>query len=205
MSNEGGYKKRLKAEERKKQIAMRAAELFAKKGLDGVTTKEIASAARVNEALIFRFFPTKEALYTEIINQKIQIKPHVFDIKTASQKGDEEVFRSVAGFLLSEIKEDNTLLRLMLFSALEGHDLSSLFLKNRANVFFDFLAKYVDNRKKDGAFRDIKSIAAVRAFMGMFFHYVMVRELFKVPKAFQMTDEEALDHFVDVFLNGIRK
>src|SRR5919199_3263174 len=41
--------------------------LFARKGFAGTTTKEIARAAEVSEALVFQHFPSKAALYQEII------------------------------------------------------------------------------------------------------------------------------------------
>lgn len=43
--------------------------LFARKGFAGTTTKEIAEAARVSEALVFKHFPSKAALYQEIVQQ----------------------------------------------------------------------------------------------------------------------------------------
>jgi AcrR family transcriptional regulator len=37
--------------------------VFAEKGFDGTTTRELADAARVSEALLFKHFPNKEALF----------------------------------------------------------------------------------------------------------------------------------------------
>jgi TetR/AcrR family transcriptional regulator, transcriptional repressor of aconitase len=43
--------------------------LFARHGFAGTTTKEIAKAAGVSEALVFQHFPSKAALYQEILRQ----------------------------------------------------------------------------------------------------------------------------------------
>ena len=43
-----------------------AKELFARQGFEGTTTRQIAERARVNEAIIFRHFPSKEDLYWAI-------------------------------------------------------------------------------------------------------------------------------------------
>lgn len=40
--------------------------LFARRGFDGVTTREIAAAAGVSEPILYRHFPSKEALFDEI-------------------------------------------------------------------------------------------------------------------------------------------
>src|SRR5260370_3705064 len=57
---------RLDNEERRKAIVDVAVPLFARKGFAGTTTKEIAEAAHVSEALVFKHFPSKAALYEEI-------------------------------------------------------------------------------------------------------------------------------------------
>ena len=55
------------AAERKRAIVEIAMPLFARKGFAGTTTKEIAEIAEVSEALLYRHFPTKAALYEEIL------------------------------------------------------------------------------------------------------------------------------------------
>src|ERR671933_1617043 len=61
---------RMAAEERRLQIVRVAMRLFSERGFRGTTTKEIAHAAGVSEAIIFRHFATKEELYTAIIDFK---------------------------------------------------------------------------------------------------------------------------------------
>ena len=61
---------RMAAEKRRQQIIDVAIQLFSQKGFRGTTTKEIALAAGVNEAIIFRHFATKRDLYSAIIDQK---------------------------------------------------------------------------------------------------------------------------------------
>ncbi len=56
-------KGRMSREERRKLILIRVRELFAYKGIHGVTTRELAQAAGVSEGLLFKIFPNKEALY----------------------------------------------------------------------------------------------------------------------------------------------
>jgi TetR/AcrR family transcriptional regulator, transcriptional repressor of aconitase len=58
---------RLDNEGRRRGIVEAALPLFARKGFAGTTTKEIAEAARVSEALVFKHFPSKAALYEEIV------------------------------------------------------------------------------------------------------------------------------------------
>ena len=55
---------RLTAPDRRRQLIEAAMDLFSRKGFAGTTTKEIALAAGVSEAIIFRHFATKRDLYT---------------------------------------------------------------------------------------------------------------------------------------------
>ncbi len=193
------------SDERRRQIALTAASLFAKRGFNGVTTREIANACNVNEALIFRHFPHKEDLYTEIINQKISIQPCSFDQEAARLGDDKRVFGSVARFMLAQVEQDNTFLRLLLYSALEGHDLSNLFLSSRTSVLVDYLFSYVEKRISEGGFKDIRPAVVIRAFIGMFFHFIMARELFRFPPQLEVSKDEAVENFVDIFLKGTIK
>src|SRR5437762_12144532 len=59
---------RLSAEERREAIVTAALPLFARKGFANTTTRELAEAADVSEALIYKHFPSKESLYAEIQN-----------------------------------------------------------------------------------------------------------------------------------------
>jgi AcrR family transcriptional regulator len=58
---------KLSGEERKASIVKAVRHLFAEKGFAGITTRELAAAAGVSEALLYRHFPTKEALYEAIL------------------------------------------------------------------------------------------------------------------------------------------
>jgi AcrR family transcriptional regulator len=55
---------KLSSEERRAAIIKAVRQVFAEKGFDGTTTRELAEAAGVSEALLFKHFPNKEALFS---------------------------------------------------------------------------------------------------------------------------------------------
>src|SRR3954451_23935098 len=57
---------RLDGDERRKAIVRAAVPLFARRGFAGTTTRELAEAAGISEALLFKHFPSKQLLYREI-------------------------------------------------------------------------------------------------------------------------------------------
>jgi len=63
---------RLSAEERKEAIVEAVQGIFAEKGFDGTTIKELARAAKVSEALLYKHFPSKESLYAAMLDACIK-------------------------------------------------------------------------------------------------------------------------------------
>jgi AcrR family transcriptional regulator len=57
---------RLSSDERRLAIMSVAVPLFATKGFDALTTKEIADAAGISEALLYRHFDSKQALFLAV-------------------------------------------------------------------------------------------------------------------------------------------
>ncbi len=62
-----GSTSRMSAQERKLSIIEAAKPLFAKSGFNGTSVRHIAKAANVSEALLYKHFPSKEAMYKEIL------------------------------------------------------------------------------------------------------------------------------------------
>src|SRR5262249_32368500 len=58
---------KLSGEERRAAIIKAVRRVFADKGFHGTTTRELALAAGVSEALLFKHFPNKEALYAAML------------------------------------------------------------------------------------------------------------------------------------------
>jgi AcrR family transcriptional regulator len=57
---------RLAPETRRAEIILATRRLFAERGSDGVTSRELARAAGVSEGLLFKYFKTKESLHAAI-------------------------------------------------------------------------------------------------------------------------------------------
>jgi AcrR family transcriptional regulator len=195
--------KKSSGRERQASIISAAASLFAQKGFNGTTTREIARTAGISEALLFRYFPTKRALYAAILAEKVQLSQLLATVDEAAKKRDDvRVFTLIASFRIHR-GADPSLLRLLLFSALEGHELSDMFFRNRHRVFYDYLAGYIARRTREGAFRKVDPLLAAQSFVGMIVYHRLLHEIFKVSP--HCSPEEAVAGYVDVFLEGLRK
>ncbi len=196
---------RLKASERREQIVHAAVGLFSRKGFRGTTTREIAEAAGISEAGLFKYFATKEDLYTAIIEAKSQTEEVIARAAAAAARQDDAgVFREVSLHFLRQIQSDPSLMRLLLFSALEGHELSEMFFSSRVRRLHQFLADYIRTGTAAGRFRALDPLLAARAFLGMVFHNLLIHELFGVKRDPGQRLEDVVESFVVLFLRGLR-
>lgn len=197
------------AEDRRQQILDVAVRLFSQKGFRGTTTKEIALAAGVNEAIIFRHFATKSDLYAAIIDQKacsdnVQAMQHV--IAEAMERGDDrQVFELFAFHLLEFHEHDDTAMRILFYSALEGHELAEMIFTNHILKQHRRLAEYVKKRVAAGAFRQVDPVIAVRGFVGMVVNQAVTRKFFRhAGREFvNFSNRHAAEKFTDLFLASL--
>ena len=205
---------RMKGDERREQILAAAISLFATHGFSGTTTKEIARAAGVSEAMVFRHFANKDALYAAILeNKACRDGVHRFPweenqaVKEAiANKDDYGFFYNIAVSALEKHHSDVKFMRLLFYSALEEHELASQFFSDLIARVYEFISEYIRIRQADGAMRDIEPRVVVRAFLGMLIHHSLNNILWdKERKLLNIPNEEAARNFTEILLHGVSK
>jgi len=195
---------RLTAERRREQILESAVAVFGSKGFEGSTTRALARQAGVSEAMIFRFFPDKAALYRAIIDRFIAASGDPFPHAAAEANDDERVLSGLAANLIRSMEQDPAFVRLLFFSALEGHELSRLFLEARILKLTRALARYLARRMEEGSLRPAPPLPAARAFLGMACNYALMNNLYGRTLPGRMPCELAAALCAAVFLDGLR-
>jgi TetR/AcrR family transcriptional regulator len=200
---------RMAGEERREQILRIAVSLFSNHGFRGTTTKEIAQAAGVSEAMVFRHFATKEELYAAILDHKAckgsgSFEPQQMAAEAIKHKDDRGVFESLALGALNHHEEDPEFQRLLLYSALEKHKLAQMFFDGFVRKVYDFLGGYISQRQREGALLEMDPAIVVRCFVGMVMHHSLNNNLWDPQhRLLNISNEAAAQHFTDVLLNGI--
>jgi TetR/AcrR family transcriptional regulator len=196
---------RFSAAQRRTQILDVAMRLFARQGFQGTTTREIAEAARVNEAIIFRHFPSKDDLYWAVIEHKIESGNGHERLRERleSTAGDVEVFAAIAQQILERQAKDTTMSRLLLFSGLENHRLSQRFFRTYVAEYYEILAGHIRRRIRDGEFRDVDPLLAARGFLGMVVYHSWVQELFGGKRFQKFENQEVSRTLADIWLAGM--
>src|SRR5690349_7041748 len=136
---------RMKGGERRAAIVSEAIRLFAEKGFRGATTRELASALGVTEPVLYQHFKTKRDLYAAIIETKSQEgMERSAGLQKHLQGDDDRAFLSeLANLILDHFEDDPCYTRLLLFSALERHELGALFFERQVVQFYDVVAGYI--------------------------------------------------------------
>jgi TetR/AcrR family transcriptional regulator len=201
-------RRRMPGEDRKRQLLRIAIETFARKGFSGTKTKDIAAAAGVSEAILFRHFATKEDLYHAILDVKETrdgTNQWFRELEAlAAKRDDAALLRHIAMQVVRSFRDDPAFHRLLLYSALDGHLLADLFRQRFGLPTGDFLRRYVTLRQKEGAFRKCDPRVAAMFFFGCMVQYAMSRHLFGA-KDHLLPDQTVVEELVELVLGGLAK
>jgi TetR/AcrR family transcriptional regulator len=182
-------------------------DLFSRKGFAGTTTKEIALAAGVSEAIIFRHFATKRDLYTAIIEHNLNsaaARQVLAGIDACMKRRDDEgLFRLIAREVIEEHRRDARFERLMLHASLEGHELATIYRREFGLPIFATLRAYLDRRQRSGALRHIDSAAMILAIAGMAQYYALKAEDASADGPV-LKDDQVVEAFTRIMMDGVR-
>ena len=197
---------RLSGTERKEQLLAVAVDLFSRKGFKGTTTREIAAAAGVTEAIIFRHFETKEHLYKAIIDQRMNSSDAaawIAEFRKAMDRDDDEgVVRHLIAAIIETHKNDPKFERLMLYAALEENEVALLYMRQVTACIADAYRSYFKRRQKKGLLRAISPEIALTAIVGMAQHYARYKYVHAFKEAC-LSDEDALNSFTQIAMDGL--
>ena len=204
---------RMSGDQRREHILDAAIETFAKYGFSGATTREIARASGVSEAMLFKHFASKDELYKAILDTKACQGERQFPwkenaaLKEALEKKDDYgVFYNLALHAMNKHQADVGFLRLLFYSALEEHEIAQRFFLEFVNRVYEFIGSYIEQRQRECAFRELDPKMAVRAFLGMMIHHSLNNILWdKDRMILDVSNEDAAKNFAEILLNGIRK
>lgn len=196
---------RMKSGERRAAIVESAVELFAEKGFRGTTTRELAAALHVTEPVLYQHFKTKKDLYSAIIEAEAcaaEDSAGAF-LELLDTDDDTAFFTALGHLVLERFQHDERLMRLLLFSALERHELSDMFFDRVVADFLKKVAGYIRRRIRAGAFRAVNPDDAARSIIGVF-HYHGLTAMLHPGKVTRSKPKKLIDEIVQLFLGGIQ-
>ncbi len=200
-------RQRLSSAERKEAIVRTAMELFAKNGFRGTTTRELAAAVGVSEPVLYQHFPSKSDLFTAMVERMVCDVAERFQCLLASDSSEleEEVyFQQLGEQVLGWYVDGARNVRLLLFSALEGHELARIWHEKATVHFEGSIVGYLKARAERNGYELGDPRVTARAFIGMVAHFGMIWGIF-YPNEFEFDRTQVVKRFVQIFLDGIRQ
>jgi AcrR family transcriptional regulator len=189
------------ADETRQRILEAAARVFAEQGYARATTRSLAAAAGVNEVTLFRHFGSKQNLFAAVTEQFAW--PGVaMALEGLLITGDyHQDLLSAGKKLLRLLLERKDLLRLMLCEAAHFPEVQAVMVEN-PRLIRRGLADYFQQQMERGQVRPLRPQVMAQAFAGMLFSYAVVWGILEDSIDGELSTEELVGHFVDIFVHG---
>ncbi|WP_406281054.1 TetR/AcrR family transcriptional regulator [Nocardia sp. NBC_00881] len=182
--------RREQAERRREDLMDTALAVFADKGVDGASIKDIAARAGITPGLVYHYFESKTDLITTVLRERGFV-PRLRELLagTADQPAAEVLRRVVAGF--QQVLSENAQLVDLFFTASRAHDEIRTAMNDFVEEGQSMLTDYLRSRVEAGELRPHDCGAAANAL----FAAVAVG-----ARSASATD---VDELVDIVLFGV--
>ncbi len=189
------------ASETRLRIIAAARAMYARKGSRGMTTREVADLAAVNEATLFRHFHTKQQLIVAMLDHYNDASEMIDVLERLPGCGTlEEQLRILAHWAIEAMRRKEDLIKISMAEEISDPEGYACVWRAPAAARA-LISTYFQGKVDAGEMRGDPDWLA-RTFMSLFFAYVMARKLW--ADLVNMPQDDAVASMIDVFLNGAR-
>jgi AcrR family transcriptional regulator len=203
----GDEGERAESGDRQSQILDAAFEEFASQGFRGATIKRIAQRARLaSQALIYWYFPTKEALFQAVLEARLPIMRAISDPNALRDRPPEEALPLLARAYLEMANHPTAfrLVRLFAPEALRRPEVADLVGSRVIGRVLAYIEGYLAHQIELGRLRPHDPRISARAFVGMVLPQLGSKVIFHALQAEGVSDDAYIDAIVAIFLRGLR-
>lgn len=196
------YRKPKTDSDTQSRILEAAQRLFARRGYDGTTTRDLAQAAGVAEGTLFRHFENKKAILVEVATQGwIDI---LTDLLTElSEMGSYKAVAQVMRRRMLNFHKNADMMRVCFMEAQFHPDLREQIQTEVITKMTDVAEAFFQTAMDRGVYRPMNPRTVAQIFLGMFtiagFSQGTILAEQSSPEALQRMAEE----IADIFLNGV--
>ena len=188
--------------EMRTRILRAAQKLFARKGFDGTTTKDLARRAGVAEGTIFRHFPNKKAILIELAtNGWVEI---LSDLLTElSEMASDRAVAQVMRRRMLHINQNVDLMRVCFFEAQFHPELRDRIQSEVIAKMNEVAEAFVETAMERGVYRKMNPKIVARVFVGMFAIAGFSQDTMLEGETDPQGMKEMAEGLADIFLNGV--
>lgn len=158
-----------------KKLILDAAEYeFARRGLLGARTEDMAIAADCTRAMIHYYFDSKETLYQLVLERMFSEQAKVAQGFDVNQATPEEALERFLRIIMTDLRENRNLPLIMLFEGIQNE--GKYYKQIVISAIYEPIQAILERGKKEGAFRsEINSLHTSINIMGACLFYTMSR------------------------------
>ena len=189
-------------EDTRTRILQAALRLFARKGYDGTTTKDLATSANVAEGTLFRHFANKKAILIEVATTGwVEI---LTDLLTElSEMGSYEAVAQVMRRRMRNMQENAALLRVCFIEAQYHPELRERIQLEVIAKMTDVAEAFFETAMEKGIYRRMNPKIVAQVFLGIFAIAGFSEQTIIDPNASPQALQEMAEGISDIFLNGV--
>lgn len=184
------------------RILQAAQRLFARKGYDGTTTRDLASAANVAEGTLFRHFANKKAILVEVATRGwVEI---LTDLLTElSEMGSYKAVAQVMRRRMLRMRESHDLMRVCFMEAQFHPELRDRIQLEIVDKMMDVAEAFFETAMERGIYRKMNPKIVAQVFLGMFAIAGFSDKTIIDPNASPESLQEMAEGIADIFLQGV--
>ncbi len=184
------------------RILQAALKLFAQKGYEKTTTKELAAEAQVAEGTLFRHFNNKKAILIEVAT--LGWMDLLTDFLTElSEMGSYNAIAQVMRRRMRHMRKNKNLLRVCFIEAQFHPELQERIQSEVIDKMTDVAEAFFQSAIDKGIYRAIDPKIIAKMFLGMFVIVGCPETTVIDPHASPKATQEIAEGFADIFLHGV--
>jgi TetR/AcrR family transcriptional regulator, cholesterol catabolism regulator len=187
---------------RREQLLSVALDLFAEKGVQGTTTRDIAQAAGITEGLIYHYFPSKTALLQAVV-ERYHLDPEVSRMIPALVGLPVREALVQLSIQFYDLLQRNRKFVTMVFSQAHRDEELSDALASISGRGFQLVLEFVQERIERGELRPHDAMISLRVLHHSIIWYFFMGQMCGAPKMPPIEPERYLRGVVDTVLDGV--
>ena len=184
------------------KILQAALKLFAKRGYDGTTTKDLAKKAGVAEGTLFRHFNNKKAILIEVATAGwVDI---LTDLLTElSEMGSYKAVSQVMRRRMLNMRQNSDLMRVCFVEAQYHPELRDTIQAEVIDKMTNVAEAFFETAMDKGIYRRMNPKIVAKVFLGIFAIAGFSEETIMNPDASPQAMQEMAEGISDIFLRGV--
>lgn len=198
-----------RAEHKRNQIREGAQHLFLTQGFANTSTDAIASTTGVSKQTLYSYYPSKEKLLTDVLQQLVRQMPYselTDDLQSPSDYTSlrQALNRLAEQFLGIVMQPDYVaLIRVLVAESAHFPELGQLFTETIPAKAFRSVELILEEAKQHGVIVPVDMNAAARLFIGPLLTYAILDGLFTLSEVPQRPDHKQVEQIVDLYLRAV--